>query len=48
LIVEAWLGSFPRLAAAHAQKEAFFSVYEAATLDEAWDRYFCVAGPDHT
>jgi transposase len=40
LIVEAWLGHFPRLALAYAQKEAFFQVYEAASLDEAWDRYF--------
>ncbi|MBO0781225.1 MAG: transposase [Ktedonobacteraceae bacterium] len=40
LIVEAWLGNFPRLAQAYAQKEAFFCVYEAASLDEAWDRYF--------
>jgi transposase len=40
LIVEAWLGNFPRLALAYAQKEAFFQVYEASTLDEAWDRYF--------
>jgi transposase len=40
LIVEAWLGNFPSLALAYAQKEAFFQVYEASTLDEAWDRYF--------
>ena len=39
LLLEAWLGQFPRLAAVYWQKEEFYKVYEAPTYDEAISRY---------
>lgn len=40
MIVDAWLSNFPRLAAAYHLKESFYQVYEAATEEEAFQRYF--------
>ncbi len=39
LILESWLGQFPRLSAVYWRKEAFYAVYEARTYEEAITRY---------
>lgn len=39
LLLESWLGQFPRLAAVYWRKEEFYKVYEARTYDEARTRY---------
>jgi len=39
LILESWLGQFPRLAAVYWRKEDFYKVYEAHTHEEAMRRY---------
>jgi len=40
LIMESWFATFPRLGAVHACKEAFYSIYDASTQEEALSRYF--------
>jgi transposase len=40
LILESWLGSFPRLKAVYERKEEFYAVYDAQTKEEAIKRYF--------
>lgn len=44
LILEAWLKNFPRLEAAYRLKEAFYSIYEAPTEEDALSRYFAWLG----
>ncbi len=40
LILEAWLGTFPRLKAVYERKEDFYEIYDARTEEEALMRYF--------
>jgi transposase len=40
LILESWLGTFPRLKVVYERKEQFYSIYDAATQEEAFERYF--------
>ena len=39
LLLESWLGQFPRLAAVYWRKEEFYQIYEARDLEEATARY---------
>lgn len=39
LILETWLGAFPRLRAVYKRKEEFYTIYDAQTEDEAVARY---------
>ncbi len=39
LILESWLGQFPRLSAVYWRKEEFYEVYEARTPEDATTRY---------
>ncbi len=39
IILEAWLGTFPRLKAVYERKEEFYTVYDARTEEEAWNQY---------
>lgn len=40
LILDAWLGTFPRLKAVYELKEEFYFIYDAQSEDEAFDRFF--------
>jgi transposase len=40
LIVQAWLGHFPRLATAYRLKESFYNIYKAQTEETALQLYF--------
>lgn len=40
LILEGWLGTFPRLKAVYCLKEEFYDIYAAHTEEEAFDRFF--------
>ncbi len=40
LILESWLGTFPRLKAVYERKEEFYGIYDAITQEEAFSRYF--------
>jgi transposase len=40
LILEAWLGSFPRLKAVYERKEEFYDIYEARSEEQALKLYF--------
>ncbi len=40
LILETWLGNFPRLETAYRLKEGFYTIYEASTEEDALSRYF--------
>ena len=39
LILESWLGAFPRLQAVYECKEAFYTIYDALTYEDALERY---------
>lgn len=40
LILESWLGTFPRLKAVYERKEEFYGIYDASTQEEAFSSYF--------
>jgi len=40
LVLEGWLGTFPRLKAAYSLKEEFYEIYDAPAEEEAFDRFF--------